>query len=591
MLFTSVLVKPLSFFDFNGIVNTGTRPFQRVRPGDAAWPAEGSWEQLRKEVNGNLIKLTSPFAAGDNEVLFKKITNPYFIGDQPALTQTLGWVDAWRSEPSVYAVAAKTTTDVVAAVNFAREHRLRLVVKGGGHSYQGTSCAPDSLLVWTHQMHAVTMLDDFVAAGCEGKRKPQPAVSIEAGAVWSQAYNEVTTNHGKYVQGGGCMTVGVAGLIQSGGFGNFSKYYGMAAAGLLQAEIVMADGSVQLVNECQHPDLFWALKGGGGGSFGVVTRLVLRTRELPELFGAVFGRVKANSDESFKKLIEKILLQYRNHLFNPAWGESISFHSDRSISVSMVFHGLNQDQARATWAEFEAWAKADSSDCKWVQPLNILSIPARHMWDPVFLKKVAGGLVTSDDQPGAPEGNIYWTGDGEQSGQFLHGYHSGWLNQDLLKDVNISRLSNAFFETSRRWSFSLHFNKGLAGTRPIEKEAAANTAMNAAVLDAFALLILAGEGGPALPGVTGHEPDMAEARNAAGSMRSAFDQLNTMVPLKGSYVSESDYFEKNWQESFWGSKYQKLMTIKNKYDPEGLFFVHHGVGSEAWSADGFTRIT
>ena len=60
---------------------------------------------------------------------------------RPALTQTLGWVDAWTSQPSVYAVAAETTADVVAAVNFARENNLRLVVKGGGHSYQGTSNA------------------------------------------------------------------------------------------------------------------------------------------------------------------------------------------------------------------------------------------------------------------------------------------------------------------------------------------------------------------------------------------------------------------------------------------------------------------
>ena len=58
----------------------------------------------------------------------------------------------------------------------------------------------------------------------------------------------------------------------------------------------------------------------------------------------------------------------------------------------------------------------------------------------------------------------------------------------------------------------------------------------------------------------------------------------------GSYVSESNYFERNWQRSFWGPNYPRLLAVKQKYDPEGLFFVHHGVGSENWSADGFTRI-
>jgi len=71
------------------------------------------------------------------------------------------------------------------------------------------------------------------------------------------------------VQGGGCGTVGVAGLIQGGGFGTYSKNFGTAAASVLQAEVVTSDGAVRIANACTHPDLFWALKGGGGGTFGV----------------------------------------------------------------------------------------------------------------------------------------------------------------------------------------------------------------------------------------------------------------------------------------------------------------------------------
>jgi hypothetical protein len=58
----------------------------------------------------------------------------------------------------------------------------------------------------------------------------------------------------------------------------------------------------------------------------------------------------------------------------------------------------------------------------------------------------------------------------------------------------------------------------------------------------------------------------------------------------GSYVSESDFFDANWQRSFWGENYPRLQAVKRRYDPDGLFFVHHGVGSEDWSADGFTRL-
>ena len=195
--------------------------------------------------------------------VFKELKNPYYLGDEVGLTQTLGWVGAWTSRPSVYAVAAEATGDVVAAVNFARKNNLRLVVKGGGGSYLGTSNAAESLLIWTRHMKAVVLHDAFVGAGCAGSVEPQPAVSIGAGAIWGHVYNEVTTKGGRYVQGAGGMTVGVTGLILGGGFGSFSKAYGIAGASLLEAEIVTADGDIKVANACSNPDLFWALKGGG----------------------------------------------------------------------------------------------------------------------------------------------------------------------------------------------------------------------------------------------------------------------------------------------------------------------------------------
>src|SRR6202043_187453 len=130
----------------------------------------------------------------------------------------------------------------------------------------------DSLLVWTRAMKDITLHDAFVGAGCAGKQVPQPAVTIGAGAIWMHVYDAVATRAGRYVQSGGCTTVGVAGLIQSGGVGSFSKRFGSAAASLLEAEIVTADGRVRIINACTNPDLYWGIKGGGGGSLGVLTR-------------------------------------------------------------------------------------------------------------------------------------------------------------------------------------------------------------------------------------------------------------------------------------------------------------------------------
>ena len=138
------------------------KPKMRVRPGDPAWPSDAAWDELNRQVEGRLIKVRSPLAACVGASpdpacaqVFKELKNPYFLGDEVGLTQSLGWVGAWTSQPSVYAVAAKATADVVAAVNFARKNNLRIVVKGGGHSYQGTSNAANSLLIWTRHMNAI----------------------------------------------------------------------------------------------------------------------------------------------------------------------------------------------------------------------------------------------------------------------------------------------------------------------------------------------------------------------------------------------------------------------------------------------------
>lgn len=170
----------------------------------------------------------------------------------------------------------------------------------------------------------------------------------------------------------------------------------------------------------------------------------------------------------------------------------------------------------------------------------------------------------------------------------MQGYRSAWLPASLLLEKDqLSAFTSALIACTRYWAVSLHFNKGLAGAPNGELEVAKNTAMNPAVLDAFALAIVAGEESQAFPGIPGHEPKIAEARRNSNLINRAMDELLKVTSNPGSYVSESDFFEREWQHSFWGSNYPRLAAVKQKYDPTGLFFVRHGVGSESWSADGF----
>jgi FAD binding domain/Berberine and berberine like len=568
-------------------------PFSRVRPSDPEWPSETSWKRLNQEVGGQLIKVQSPLADcidAPSEPsctrLFKQLKNPYYLGDEVGLTQTLGWVGAWTSRPSAYAVAVRTTQDVVAAVNFARENKLRLVVKGGGHSYQGTSNCADSLLIWTRKLNTLTLHDAFIPASCAGQVEPQQAVTIESGAIWGEVYNVVTTKAGRYVQGGGCMTVGVAGLIQSGGFGSFSKAYGMAAASLLEAEIVTADGTVRTANACTNADLFWGIKGGGGGSLGVVTRLTLRTHSLPEFFGRLYTTIQARSEIAFRRLIAKVVSFYSEALLNPHWGEQIAFRPDNILEINMVFQGLNGQQVKTIWRPFFDWLAGAPQDFCVVSAPMVVALPARHRWDP----EQQPGAMLADDRPGTSPANVFWAGNLEEVGMVLHGYHSAWVPVSLLQPDREDKLVDSLFAAARYWEVVLHVNKGLAGAGTEVIDAAKNTAMNPDVLEAFALIICAAAGPPAYSGIPGHEPDLLAARDHVELIKKAMNEIRNVVPKTGSYVAEGDFFDKGWRESFWGTNYAKLLAVKDKYDPDGLFFVHHGVGSERWSDDGFMRL-
>jgi FAD/FMN-containing dehydrogenase len=465
--------------------------------------------------------------------------------------------------------------DVAAAVRFAKRHKLRLVVKGGGHSYLGGSNAADSLLVWTRAMDSIELVDAFVPAGSNSA--PVPAVSLGAGCIWGRVYRAVSVEGGRYVQGGGCTTVGVAGLVQGGGFGSFSKRFGIAAASLIQAEIVTSDGHIRIVNASRDPELFWALKGGGGGTFGIVTRMTLETHDLPATLGGIELTIEAKSDPAFQRLLSLFLHFSRTALLNANWGEQVRATGDNRLVFSMAFQGLTSEEASAAWRPFLAKVAANS-DWRTIAPFRAVALPARRYWDGDFLANVIPQAIHRDSRAGALAGDYWWAGDGEQVGAFWTAYSSAWLPAGLLSNGGIERLARAWFEASRHWSIAFHFNKGLAGASPETLARCAETAMNPEALGAFALAIISAAQGPAFAGWS--EPDVSSAAAAKAAVDQADRALRAVVPTAGSYMSECDYFLADWKRSSWGEHWPKLERIKQRYDPHRLFVVHHGIGSD-----------
>nr|WP_026253878.1 FAD-dependent oxidoreductase [Legionella shakespearei] len=555
-------------------------------PAQSCWPSTTQWNELDKQVNGHLIKGISPLQAciqsPDSEtcnIALQELKNPFFIESQPGGTQSNGWFNAWNSAVSPYIVAVESAEEIAAAIRFARQHHIKIAIKGTGHDYLGRSNAPDSLLIWTHPMRKVKTVDKFIPKGCPPAHKKVNAVTAEAGTRWLEAYKEVTVNHGRYVQGGGCTSVGVAGgFIQGGGFGSFSKKFGTGAAGILEAELITADGTILTVNTCQNQDLYWALKGGGGGTYGIVSKITLETHPLPTFFGALTGTVKAKSDKDYQDLIQYFINFYRLKLHNEHWGEQVILNPENELQLALVFQGMNKSEVDTLWHPFIKWLERNPE--RYQVKINSLVLPARTFWDYTYLEQHLPADIIADQRKNATPGEFWWAGNQAEVSIYLTHYQSGYLPFRLFQEENQGRLAKALYDASRLTRLSLHFNKGLSGASTEARARQKNTAMNPAVLDAVALVIVSGGQQYAYPGITGHKPDLAAAKLAADKAKSAMQIISSLSVNSGTYGNEADYFLPNWQAALWGRNYDRLLEIKHKYDPESLFTCHHCVGSE-----------
>ena len=531
---------------------------RRVRPTDEAWPNKESWRRLNDEVGGNLIPVQPLFACAlpseraSCADVSEHLSNPFYLGDQPAGTQVSGWLDAWTPAPSAYAIRARTTADIVAGVNFARRNHLRLVVKGTGHSYLGTSNAADSLLIWTRAMNRVQVLDAFVPKSCSVA--PVSVVMAEPGAVSIDLYYAVTTGAGRYVQGGGCTDTGVAGLVQSGGFGSFSKGYGTAASSLLEAEVVTADGSVLTANACLNPDLFWALKGGGGGTFGVITRVILQTHELPKNFGGASAIIKAQSDSAFKRLIGQFLTFYQESLLNPHWGEQVKVRPDNTLEISMASQGFEQDQI---------YESGNPSSCRSKHPRRLqpdenlggFAVPARtylgtskqssQAWFMTRvlapLNSIAGGAVTRGR---SARSSMATTRCG--CPPTPRGKGSASARGCAVRCPVASNTSNSHEQGPRR-GHARAAKPQCGKLQPILQYS----------------MPLPSPSSPTgkdrlIPGMPRAAVDLGAARADSGAIDRAAAELRKVVPEAGSHVSKSKYFNPSWQHAHWGDNYPRL---------------------------------
>ena len=549
-------------------------------PGKAS-PTKADWQSLATSLSGELIEVQSPLEICKSQpettaakAMFENMKNPFFLEEQPGATHTTGWIDAFDACVSPWAIAAETPRDIAHAVRFARDHGLKLVIKGTGHDYLGRSSAPNSLLVWTHKMRDITVHEKFVPKGAS--TKGVPAVTVAAGTRWLEVYDAVTNQSGRYVQGGGCTSVGACGgFILGSGFGALSKRYGTAAGSMLEAEVVTARGEVLVVNESQHPDLFWALRGGGGGTFGIVSNMTLVTHELPETLCGYMGHIHAESDEAYRELIKQFI-QFYPTINNEHWGETVKFSPENRIDLALICIDLPEDDVRNIWQPFLEKLKRSRYDYEW--KTDIVSVPFKEYWNIDFWLANYPALIQEDKRIGQPKGQFWWKSNNSAVSEYMYGYQSRWIPESLFQSPDT--LAEVFFNASRHWSFKMYVNKALAGAAEDAVQRDRQTCINPAVFDAATWVLMQASDTNVFPGVPGREPNLRHARALAAKVSAGMKIIRDATPGAGNYANEADYHEPDWQKAFWGDHYPELMKIKKRYDPDGLFSTHHSVGSE-----------
>jgi hypothetical protein len=211
---------------------------------------EAALDELRTQLRGQLV---APMVSDEARSQPRPAWNPMHH-DRPAIT-----------------VRCAGTADVVDAVNFARDHRLLVAVRGGGHSVAGLSTVRDGMLIDLSAMRGVQVDPEH------------RLVRVQGGAVLGDVDRE-TQVFGLATPLGRVSDTGVAGLTLGGGYGHLGGKYGLSCDNVVEAEVVCADGQVRTASAESHPDLYWAIRGGGG-NFGVVTSFTFRLHPVGPMVG------------------------------------------------------------------------------------------------------------------------------------------------------------------------------------------------------------------------------------------------------------------------------------------------------------------
>ncbi|KAJ7182940.1 FAD-binding domain-containing protein [Mycena crocata] len=540
-------------------------------PGSAGYPSPAAWGTLNSTVSGRLHSVvpSAKYCASllGGACTDAQWTSALFRAAIPGAMDQVNWEQGYdMTPPSLclqnattcgqgdvpnYSVEAQTVEDIQAAVKFASKHNLRVVIKSSGHDYLGRSTAPNSLLIWTYNLQNITFTDSFKI----GSRNVGPALTVGPGVHTQDVYQATKEKGLVAVTGAAASVCHAGGYIQGGGHSALSPLLGLAADNALEFSVVVASGELLKVNSISHPDLFYALRGGGAGSWGVIVSATMKTFPAFNVTSSLIIMLAANDT-----VAGNLTAVHAKHIFD--WdtiGAGQYFWLIRNSTAPDAFSVLavNTYMPKTTTNEsmtlFEPFMK------------EALALPGVALFSQDFATADANDALHQPD-------------DGVGSNTVLG---SRLIPAATYRDSPAK--VGQVYEQLLQGGSTFILGHLVAGGK-VAENANISSAVHPAWRTAKTHIVMTTSWNDSTPLTEIH----ALQRRFKTQALPILEQI--AGPNSGAYSNEADLLEDDFKTTFFGPNYARLSGIKRKYDPKDLFIVGAGVGSERWDQWGMCKI-
>jgi FAD/FMN-containing dehydrogenase len=417
-------------------------------------------------------------------------------------------------------VRCATTNDVAMALNFAREYGVAVTARSGGHGYTGNS-ATTGMLIDVGALGSIV-----VGSG---------TATIGAGAKLVDIYDQLSTQ-GVCIPSGTCPTIGIAGITQGGGIGVVDRAYGLTCDHLVSAQVVLADSSIVTCDAATHADLFWALRGGGGGNFGIVTSMTFDTFATQDVtsFSASFAWADAAN-------VLAAWQAWPQTLPDTVWS-GLVLSDTQMIQVAGIVLGSESDFA-PIWAQFLAAAGAAPTS----QTIQLESFRDA-MLASCYAMTVSQCHLGSETSDGLVSRTAF-----AATSDFFDA---------ALPTAGIQALLAA---VSAQQGTGLLVIMDLMGGAIARVAPDATAFVHRNALFSAQYYIQSGLGVP--------DSVVANARGVVSGMRAAMSAWSSGE----AYQNYLDPNLANWQSAYYGANYARLVQVKAAYDPTQMFKPAQGI--------------